>query len=113
MPDAKGDPDQDRPPGGVLPPQAQCDLAHSIRVGMGLFLGPAIIGRDAIGPAVAESFSQMAHGSGGEAEGRREAGGRLAELGALQQLAPHGNGNGLWHGGALRARVWKGSIPTH
>jgi hypothetical protein len=113
VPGAEGDPDQDRPPGGVLPPQVQCDLAHSIRVGMGLFLGPAIVGRDAVGAAVAESFSQMAHGSGGEAEGRREAGGRLAELGALEQLLSHGNGNGLWHRWRLRARMLKGCVFPH
>jgi hypothetical protein len=51
---------------------------------MGEVLGRAIIGRDAVGPAVAETLQQMAHGSGGEAEGSREAGGRLAESSAFE-----------------------------
>ena len=109
----ESDPDQDRPPGGVLSPQAQRAVADPIRIGMSLLLGRAIIGQDAVGTAVAESFPQMAHGSGGEAEGRREAGGRLAELGALEQLLPHGNRDGLWHRYRLRARVSRGRIIFH
>jgi hypothetical protein len=105
---AEGDPDQDRPPGGVLPPQGQCGLAHARAIGTSQVLGRAIIRRDALGSAVAESFLQMSHGAGGEAESGREAGGRLALLGALEQLPPHGDGHGLWHQWVLRARVSRG-----
>jgi hypothetical protein len=99
---AQGDPDQGRPPGGVLTAQGQCSPADRIGRGVRHLLGRVIIGRDAVGSAVAESFRQMAHGPRGEIEGGREAGGRLALLGAVEQLPPHGNGYGLWHGEGLR-----------
>jgi hypothetical protein len=46
--------------------------------------GSVIIGSDPVEAAVAESLRQVSHGAGSEAEGRREAGGRLAVLGALE-----------------------------
>jgi hypothetical protein len=81
---AQSDPDQDRPPGGVLASQSQSRLADLRREGMGELPGGVIVGRDAVGPAIAESLAEVSHGAGSQAESGGEAGGRLALLGTLE-----------------------------
>lgn len=81
---AEGDRDQDRPPAGVLTPQSQRGLADLIGIGVREFPRGAIVGRDAVRAAVAESFSQVSYGARGKAEGDGEAGGRLSLLGAFE-----------------------------
>ena len=100
----ESDPDQDCPPGGVLPPQGQRGVADLIRISMRQARGLVVVGRHAVRSSVAESFSQMPYGARGEAKGGREAGGRLPLVSALEQLSPHGDGHRLWHRGILRPR---------
>jgi hypothetical protein len=98
----QGDPDQGRAPSGVLPPQGQRGGAGPVRIGMRQAPGRMIVGSHAVGSSVAKSLSQMAYGAGGQAEGGGEAGGRLAVLSALEQLAAYGDGHRLRHGWVLR-----------
>jgi hypothetical protein len=67
-----------------LSSHGQGGVADAIRVGMSQRPGGVIIGSDPVEAAVAESLRQVSHGAGSETEGRREAGGRLAVLGALE-----------------------------
>jgi hypothetical protein len=101
----QGQPDQDGAPGGVPATQRQRLLAELGRIGMGQPVGPAIIGREGVRAAVSESLQQLADGAGRQVEGAGEAGGRLAALGALPELLPHGDGDGLGHGDGLRAGI--------
>jgi hypothetical protein len=81
---AQRDPNQDRPPAGVVASLGQGRITDRVRIGMRELLGRLIVGCQAVGPTLAESFAQLSHGARGEAEGSREAGGGLALLGALE-----------------------------
>jgi hypothetical protein len=94
---AECDPDQDRPPRGMVSAQGEGDLADLGRVGLGQMSGRVIVGSETVGPALAEALEQMAHGAWGESEGGGEAGGGLALLGTLEQLPPDRDWDGPWH----------------
>jgi len=68
----------------VFASQGQGGFTDFVRIGMGQLPGRAIVGREAVDAADAESFPQVSNGAGGEAEGGGEAGGGLALLGALE-----------------------------
>jgi hypothetical protein len=108
----EGYPDQDGSPRRMLASQGQRGLADPVRIGMGQRSGRAIIGRHAVGTAVTEALLQVSHGAGGQAEGGREAGGRLPLLSELEQLPPHGDGDGLWHRWVLGAGGRDGRHPS-
>jgi hypothetical protein len=87
----------------MLAAQRQGGLAHRVGVGVGEPFGTAIVGPEGGRAAIPEPLQELADGPGGYVEGAGEAGGRLAALGTLPELLPHGDRDGLGHGDGLRA----------
>jgi hypothetical protein len=87
----------------MLAAQRQGGLAHRVGVGVGQPVGRAIVGPEGVRAAVPEALQQLADRPGRDVEGAGEAGGRLAALGTLPELLPHGDRDGLGHGDGLRA----------
>lgn len=79
-------------------------LAELDRVGLRQRLGHVIVGSHCIWPAVAESFQEVPHRTGGQAEGGRQTGRGFPLLGTLEQFLPHRDGHGFGHRNALLAR---------
>jgi hypothetical protein len=89
----------------VLTAECQGRRAHPVRIGVGQPRGAMIVGSQGVRSEIPESLQQLAYGAGRQVEGAGEAGGRLAAPGALPELLPHGDRDGLGHGNGLPAGV--------